>query len=83
MQYELIMAINTVKPPVSDHPKCQDLVVAYGRWSLTRVEPEGDSSGNRSDISTYSKITYCMYFPSYNTSSARLSLKVLRKLRVA
>ena len=23
-----------VKPPESNSPKCQDLVVAYGRWSL-------------------------------------------------
>ena len=34
----------TVEPPFSNHPKYQDLVVAYGRWSLTRVEPEGVSS---------------------------------------
>ena len=40
--------IITVKPPISDHPKCQDLVAAYRRWSLTRVEPEGSSSRNRS-----------------------------------
>ena len=31
-----------------------------------RVEPEGVSSGNRSDTSTYSKIIYYMHFPSYN-----------------
>ena len=24
---------NIVQPPVSDHPKCKGLVVAYGRWS--------------------------------------------------
>ena len=29
----------TVEPPESDHPKCEDLVVANGRWSLTRIEP--------------------------------------------
>ena len=35
---------------VSDDPKCQDYVVANGRpRSLTRVESEGVSSGNRSD----------------------------------
>ena len=28
-----------VEPPVSDHPKCKDLVVAYGKWSLTRFNP--------------------------------------------
>ena len=70
----------TVELPVSDHPKYQDLVVAYGRWSLTRVEPEGDSTGNGSVISI-SKRIYCIHFPNSSTSSARLSLKVPRKLR--
>ena len=27
----------TVQTPVSNHPKCQANVVAYGRWSLTRA----------------------------------------------
>ena len=31
---------NTVKPPMSDHPECGDLVVTYGRWLLTRIEPQ-------------------------------------------
>ena len=30
-----------VEPPMSDHPKCKDLVVAHRRWSLTRIEPLG------------------------------------------
>ena len=34
----------TVELPISDHPRCKDLVVAYGRWSLTRIEPQGSSS---------------------------------------
>ena len=34
----IISNINTVEPPVSDHPKCQAKVVAY-RWS----QPEVDS----------------------------------------
>ena len=29
---------NTVERPVNDHPKCEDLVVTYQMWSLTRVE---------------------------------------------
>ena len=29
--------VNTVEPAVSDHPKCQAYVVAYGTWSLTRT----------------------------------------------
>ena len=39
---------NTVEPPVSHHPKCKDLVVAYGRWSLTRIEQQGVFSEKRS-----------------------------------
>ena len=30
--------ICTVEPPVSDHPKSEDEVLAYGRWSLSRIE---------------------------------------------
>ena len=33
----------TVKPHVSDHPICKGLVVAYERWSLTRVGPQGQN----------------------------------------
>ena len=40
--------LNTVESPVSDNPKCKDLVIAYGRWSLTRIEPQGASSEKRS-----------------------------------
>ena len=39
---------NTVEPSISDHPKCKDLVAAYGRWSLTRIEPQGFSSDKKS-----------------------------------
>ena len=38
----------TDEPPVNDHPKCEDLVVAYGRSSLTRIEPQGFSSEKKS-----------------------------------
>ena len=38
----------TVESPVSDHPKCKDLVVAYRRWSLAIIEPQGASSEKRS-----------------------------------
>ena len=32
-------SLNTVEPPESDHPKCNNLVIAYMRWSLNkRVE---------------------------------------------
>ena len=35
---------NTVEPSVSYHPKCEDLVITYGRWSLTRNRITGVSS---------------------------------------
>ena len=38
----------TVEPPVSDHPKCKDRVVAYGRRSFTRSEPQGVSCEKKS-----------------------------------
>ena len=41
-------SMNTVEPPVSDHPKWKDWVVAYRRWSLTRIEPPGAPSKMRS-----------------------------------
>ena len=34
----MIGFFNTVKPLVSDHPKCQTKVVAYWRWSFTGGE---------------------------------------------
>ena len=30
--------LSTVKLPISDHPKCEDLVVGYRRWSLRRIK---------------------------------------------
>ena len=42
----------TVEPPESDPPKCADLVVANGRWSLTRTEPQEVSLSRKLDTST-------------------------------
>ena len=42
--YSIRYIIHSVKPLISDHPKCEDLVVAYGRWLFTRSEPKGVSS---------------------------------------
>ena len=30
--------LSTVELPISDHPKCEDLVVGYRRWSLRRIK---------------------------------------------
>ena len=35
----------TVEPPVSDHTKCEELVVTYERWSLMRVAYESRIAG--------------------------------------
>ena len=49
----------TVEPPESDHPKCEDLVVANGRWSLTRIEPREVSLRRKPDTPTLTKRIYC------------------------
>ena len=59
----------TVEPTESDNPKCEDLVVANGKWSLTRIEPQEDSLRRKLDTSTLRKILYCMQFPSYDMCS--------------
>ena len=33
------LILSTVELPTSDHPKCEDLVVGYRRWSLRRIKP--------------------------------------------
>ena len=65
----------TVEPPMSDHPRCKDLVVAYGRWSLTRIKRQGSLLRRCTDTSTLWKIIYCIQFLSYNVCSSRLILK--------
>ena len=32
------LILSTVVLPTSDHPKCEDLVVGYRRWSLRRIK---------------------------------------------
>ena len=33
--------MTTDEPLICDHTKCKELVVAYGSWLLTKMEPEG------------------------------------------
>ena len=70
-----------VEPPESDHPKCADLVVANGRWSLTRIEPQEVSLRRKLDTSTLRKIIYCMQFPSYDMCSSMLLLFLPQEIR--
>ena len=39
---------NTVKPPISNHPKYKDLVIANGRCSIMRIDKQEVSSKTRS-----------------------------------
>ena len=71
----------TVEPPESDHPKCEDLVVANGRWSLTRIEPREVSLRRKLDTSTLRKIIYCMQFKSYDICSSMLLLFLPQEIR--
>ena len=64
----------TVETPSSDHPKCKDLVVAYGRWSFTRIG--GPLPRRGPGTSTLWQIIYCMQFLSYTLSISMLSLKL-------
>ena len=65
----------------SDHPKCADLVVAHGRWSLTRIEPQEVSLRRKLDTSTLRKIIYCVQFPSYDMCSSMLLLFLPQEIR--
>ena len=67
--------INKVEPPVSEKPKCKDLFVAYGRWSLTKIAPQEASSKKRFGHMYFVKINYCIQFPSYAMCRSMLLLK--------
>ena len=73
-----------VEPLTSNHPKCEDLVVAYGRWSLTRTEPLSRSLF-REEVPTYllfgQEFIACDFLLVTCTFlSSMLSLKVLQIL---
>jgi len=57
------MIYDTVESPVRNQPKCEDLVVAYGRWSFRRNEPQRVFF--QEDVILYGRlawIIYCMQF---------------------
>ena len=41
------------------HSKCEDLVVAHGRWSLTRIAKQGSLPRRGLDTSNFREIMYC------------------------
>ena len=52
---------DTVYPPVQDHTKGGELVVAYGRWSFTRVQLSEDLRRRRLDTSTLEENVYIIH----------------------
>ena len=50
-------------------------LVHYGRWSLTKMEPQGSLPRRCKDTSTLWKIIYCMQFLSYNMCCSMLIRK--------
>ena len=65
-QQKLNNVANTAQPHVSDHPKCEELVVGYGRWSLTRVERQEVFYERTSGHIYLSKRMYCTQFLGCN-----------------
>ena len=43
-----LLDTNTVKPPISNHPKYKDLVIAYGRCSIIGIDKQDVSSKTNS-----------------------------------
>ena len=63
-------------------PKMRRLtMIANGRWSLTRIEPQEVSLRRKLDTSTLRKIIYCMQFPSYDMCSSMLLLFLPQEIR--
>ena len=66
---------DTGKPPVSNRPKCKDLVVAHGR--LDRKKNHMRSlPGRCPDTSTFWMIIYCTHVLSYEMCSSILNFFV-------
>ena len=69
-------------PWVSDHPKCKDLEVTCGRWSFTRIKPQGVSSKRKSghfyfkddnSLHVNSKVRYMYWYVVTKRSSYTLN----------
>ena len=69
-------------PWVSDRPKCTDLEVTCGRWSFTRIKPQGVSSKRKSrhfyfkednSLHVNSKVRYVYWYVVTKRSSCTLN----------
>ena len=67
---------NRVEALVGSHPKCEELVVAFGRCSLTRVELQEIFNKEKSRCIYFLERLYCMQFLGYNKHEYMLFLKV-------
>ena len=56
-----LLDTNTVKPPISNHPKFKDLVIAYRRCLIMGIDKQDVSSNTSSDTFTLWKIIYCHF----------------------
>ena len=59
----------TVKPPVSNHPKCEALVAAYRRLCLRESNHRGSLPTRSPNPTPFLERMYCMRFLGYNTSN--------------
>ena len=67
-------------PPINCHPTCEDLLVTYGRWLLTRIKLQEFFCEWKTwhiYICTLLKIIFCMQFLSSDIGGSILSLKVV------
>lgn len=60
------MVFDMVELPVSDNPKCEELVVTYGRWSLTSIELQEVFYLEKSEHIYVLETMYCMQFLGTN-----------------
>ena len=67
---------NRVEPLVSGHPKCEELVVAYRKCSLTRVKLQEILNKENSRRIYFLERMYCRQFLGYNKRKSMLFLKV-------
>ena len=64
----------TVKPPVSNHPKCEELVAAYRRLCLRESNHRGSLPRRSPNPTPFLERMYCMRFLGYNTSNNKLKV---------
>ena len=67
---------NGVEPLVSGHPKCEELVAAYRKYSFTRVELQEIFNKEKSRRIYFLERMFCIQFLGYHKRESILFLKV-------